>query len=122
MKYILAVALSLLLANTVTAEKSKVVVTAADYSCSDLQEIVDVHGVVFVEGLGSRNVYSKAEDACFGEGHDEDTGYWFQTYWDTNDGVVCRVGFGCRAYRDGNDNDQGDDIDDGELPDNKQTN
>ena len=102
-----------LIFNPAFAEKSDVVVSAIDYSCSEMQEIVIIHDVVFVEGLESRNIYANAEDACAGDLPGQDA-YWFQTYWETNDTSACRVGFGCRAFRTDN-----GDLPDTDIPDTK---
>ncbi len=117
MKAILAIIFfGSLIFNPAFAEKSEVVVSAIDYSCAEMQEIVEIHDVVYVEGLGSRNVYANAYDACAGDMPGQDA-YWFQTYWETNDSSACRVGFGCRAYRT-----HGGDLPDGDIPDTKKSN
>ncbi len=114
MKSLFALMMAIFFVATAQAEQSDIVIAASDYSCTDLQEIVNVHGVVYMEGLDSRNVYAHAADACPGDFPNEDRGMWFQTYWETNDGTNCRVGYGCLDYRgaptDG-------DLGDGDIPD-----
>jgi len=101
-----------LIFNPAFANKSNVVVAAIDYSCEEMQDIVAAHAVVFVEGLGSRNVYASEEAACVGEFPDTDS-YSYASYWETNDVSACRVGYACRAFASSDDGGLGD----GDIPD-----
>ncbi len=114
MKLLFTIILASLFANTAFADKSDVVVTATDFSCSELQEIVEVHNVVYMKGLDSRNIYANSNDACATERPDDNYAFSFQTYWESNDSTACRVGFGCLTSRP-----QNDDLGDEDIPDTK---
>ena len=78
-------------------DSDAITVRSKNYTCSELQDLVEEQGVVNIRYLGSLSVYAHARDCVrnIKLPHQEYT--VFKSTWKTIDKRFCVAGYSCRA-------------------------
>ena len=81
-------------------EKGIEEVRSKDFTCSELQELVQEEGAVKIRSFGSALVYSNAND-CVDDLPVHDDFQVFRSTWNTMDKFFCVVGYRCNIINSG---------------------
>ena len=77
-------------------------VRSKDYTCEDLQDLVQEEGTVHIKWIGSLDVHSSTS-ACDGRVHGREQEA-YQSSWRTIDKKFCLAGYSCRVDLSDDDN------------------